>query len=75
VRSVRRSQAASAIKELLDLHHYACLGPILMAMIRIENRRQPYTHRLIDWQWSALGLCRPSCSRPSRMLADYQVMG
>ena len=27
VRSARRSQATSAIKERLDLHHYACLGP------------------------------------------------
>jgi hypothetical protein len=36
------------IDEPPDLHDYACLRPILTAMIRVENGRQPYTDAQID---------------------------
>jgi hypothetical protein len=36
-------ESGFGIDEPLDLHDYRCLKPILTAMIRIENGRQPYT--------------------------------
>ena len=39
------------MREPLDLHDYACLRPILTAMIRVENGRQPYTTRRSTLRW------------------------
>jgi hypothetical protein len=36
------------IDEPLDLHDYACLRPILTAMIRVENGRQSFSWRRCD---------------------------
>ena len=41
-------ESGFGIDEPLDLHDYPCLRPILTAMIRIENGRQPYTDAQID---------------------------
>jgi hypothetical protein len=41
-------ESGFGIDEPLDLHDYACLRPILTAMIRVKNGRQPYTDAQID---------------------------
>ena len=50
------------IDEPLDLHDYRCLRPILTAMIRVENGRQPYTDAQIDAALVHAGVMPPQRS-------------
>ena len=50
------------IDEPLDLHDYACLRPVLTAMIRIKNGRQPYTDAQIDAALVRAGVIPPQRS-------------
>ena len=57
------------IDEPLDLHDYACLRPILTAMIRVENGRQPYTDAQID-----AALVRAGVMPPQRSLQETRTV-
>jgi hypothetical protein len=57
------------IDEPLDLHDYACVRPILTAMIRIENGRQPYTDAQID-----AALVRAGVMPPERALQQTRTV-
>jgi hypothetical protein len=62
------------IDEPLDLHDYGCLKPILVAMIRIENGRQPYTDAQIDAALVRAGVVPPERSlQQTRTVKDGQV--
>ena len=64
-------ESGFGIDEPLDLHDYACLRPILTAMIRVENGASPTPMRRSTQHWSAPGWCRRSarCSRRGRSKA------
>jgi hypothetical protein len=57
------------IDEPLDLHDYRCLKPILTAMIRVENGRQPYTEAQID-----AALVRAGVMPPERSLRQTRTV-
>jgi hypothetical protein len=57
------------IDEPLDLHDYACLKPILTAMIRVENGRQPYSDAQID-----AALVRAGVMPPQRSLQQTRTV-
>ena len=57
------------IDEPLDLHDYGCLKPILTAMIRVENGRQPYTDAQID-----AALVRAGVVPPQRSLQETRTV-
>ena len=57
------------IDEPLDLHDHACLRPILTAMIRVENGRQPYTDAQID-----AALVRAGVMPPQRSLQQTRTV-
>ena len=57
------------IDEPLDLHDYACLRPVLTAMIRVENGRQPYTDAQID-----AALVRAGVMPPQRSLQETRTV-
>ena len=62
------------IDEPLDLHDYACLKPILTAMIRVENGRQPYTDAQIDAALVRAGVIPPERSlQQTRTVKGGQV--
>jgi hypothetical protein len=62
------------IDEPLDLHDYACLRPVLTAMIRIENGRQPYTDAQIDAALVRAGVIPPQRSlQQTRTVKGGQV--
>jgi hypothetical protein len=59
---------------MLDLHDYACLRPILTAMIRVENGRQPYTDAQIDAALVRAGVVPPERSlQQTRTVKGGQV--
>jgi hypothetical protein len=62
-------RAAIGIDEPLDLHDYTCLKPILTAMIRVENSRQPYTEAQID-----AALIRAGVMLPERSLQETRTV-
>jgi hypothetical protein len=65
---------ASDIDEPLDLHDYTCLRPILVAMIRVENKRQPYTDAQIDAAPVRAGVMPPERSlQQTRTVKGGQV--
>ena len=57
------------IDEPLDLHDHKCLKPILTAMIRVENGRQPYTEAQID-----AALVRAGVMPPERSLQQTRTV-
>jgi hypothetical protein len=66
---VHRQGERLGIDEPLDLHDYACLRPILTAMIRVENGRQPYTDAQID-----AALVRAGVMLPQRSLQQTRTV-
>jgi hypothetical protein len=62
-------ESGFGIDEPLDLHDYRCLRPILTAMIRIENGRQPYTDAQID-----AALVRAGVMPPQRSLQQTRTV-
>ena len=57
------------MREPLDLHDHACLRPILTAMIRVENGRQPYADAQID-----AALVRAGVMPPQRSLQQTRTV-
>jgi hypothetical protein len=67
-------ESGFGIDEPLDLHDYRCLKPILTAMIRVENGRQPYTDAQIDAALIRAGVVPPERSlRETRTVKGRQV--
>ena len=62
------------MREPLDLHDHACLRPILTAMIRVENGRQPYSDAQIDASLVRAGVMPPQRSlQQTRTVKGGQV--
>ena len=62
-------ESGFGIDDPLDLHDHACLRPILTAMIRVENGRQPYTDAQID-----AALVRAGVMPPDRSLQQTRTV-
>jgi hypothetical protein len=67
-------ESGFGIDEPLDLHDYRCLRPILVAMIKVENGRQPYSDAQIDAALVRAGVVAPHRSlQQTRTVKGGQV--
>ncbi len=69
-------ESGFGIDEPLDLHDYACLRPILVTMIRVENGRLPHTEAQIDAALVRAGVMPPEPSlQQTRQVAAAGTIG